>query len=417
MKRFNDYYLINGFVDEPEYLSEGIFGDVWKTVKRGFSKLVSFIKNSLSKLKPGGVTTISLSSLSGLKEAYDDVTWDLTSRIGYYHEHCVGFEMAKILRDRGLDVVNQKGELFRRKLAYRKEIEDNVDLFKANQQKNISKELTRAEDGAELVAAKIVSEIENVEDIFLMEFEITHTGTAMMGQAKEDVSLMVRKKDSQEIADEIKASLKLYKQPRINLSNKTFASFINGVLFPKVDLKGKKFLAGFMAGHPEWEDLILQMSKHSDQWKETKRTVDRQEANAEINGNRGFQAIRNGILQTIFDKAYANDKAGINKRIIETLGLDGSDEVYMVIGTEKSNMKVISSRSSEEFKTLYESLKSNFTISFTIPKDPNIVACYMKLTDDKGNLLISTNYSFKEGDIFVQFLDMKSLLPPEYEPK
>ena len=125
MKRFNDYYLINGFVDEPEYLSEGIFGDVWKTVKRGFSKLVSFIKSSLEKLKPGGVTKISLSSLSGIKEAYDDSTWDLTSRIGYYHEHCVGFEIAKILRDRGLDVVNQKGTLFRTKLAYRKEIEGN----------------------------------------------------------------------------------------------------------------------------------------------------------------------------------------------------------------------------------------------------------------------------------------------------
>ena len=83
----------------------------------------------------------------------------------------------------------------------------------------------------------------------------------------------------------------------------------------------------------------------------------------------------------------------------------------MVIGTEKSNMKVISSRTSKVFKALYEKLKSNFTISFKFPKDESIVACYMELKDDKsGEVLISTNYSFKEGDIFVQFLDMKNML-------
>ena len=46
-----------------------------------------------------------------------------------------------------------------------------------------------------------------------------------------------------------------------------------------------------------------------------------------------------------------------------------------------------------------------------LPKDESIVACYMELKDDKsGEVLISTNYSFKEGDIFVQFLDMKNML-------
>ena len=388
-------------------LEEGVFGDIWKRVKSAVGSFISFLKKSLTKLRPGGKIKISFSSLSGLRED----TWDLTSRIGYYHEFCVAYEMARLLRQRGLDVINPEGSLLRIREAYKKQILNNKSLFKSGQQKNIPAELKRAEDGADLVAVKIVNEVENVEDILLMEFEITHTGTAMMGKAKEDVSLMVRKKDSKEIADEIKASLKLYKQPRINLSNKTFASFINGVLFPKVDLKGKKFLSTFMKGHPEWESLIQRMSSHSDQWKETKREYGREEANAEINSNSGFQTIRNGILETIFDKAYKEDKKGINKRIIETLGLDGADDVYMVIGTEKSNMKVISSRTSKVFKALYEKLKSNFTISFKFPKDESIVACYMELKDDKsGEVLISTNYSFKEGDIFVQFLDMKNML-------
>ena len=39
----------------------------------------------------------------------------------------------------------------------------------------------------------------------------------------------------------------------------------------------------------------------------------------------------------------------------------------------------------------------------------------MKLEDSEGNVLLTTTYSFKEGDIFVQFLDLKAVLPSEYE--
>ena len=81
MKTFNDYYLINGLVGEPENLSEGMFGDIWKSVKSSLSKFITFIKSSISNLKAGDVTEISIRSLTGLKEAKDS-TWDLTSRIG-----------------------------------------------------------------------------------------------------------------------------------------------------------------------------------------------------------------------------------------------------------------------------------------------------------------------------------------------
>jgi hypothetical protein len=430
MKTFNDYYLINGFVDEPEYLSEGIFGNVWKKIKSGINRFITFIKNSITDLNAGDVTEISIRSLTGLREAKDS-TWDLTSRIGYYHEFCVGFELANQLRDKVPDnIINQKGTLLRAKTTYRKQIEDNREKFKEKQQPNIDKELLRAEDGAFLVAEKIISEIASANDFAFLTFEITHTGTLESGKSKMDVSLMVRKQKvegDKGIVAHIKASLKLYKKPKINLSNKTFASFINGVLFPHVDLKGKKFLNSFMAGNPKWEKLINKMMLHSDNWKKTKRDLEkdkslpkgaaRKAANDEINKARGFQTIRNGILETIFKAAYEESpeaKAGINKRVVEVLGLDEADDVYMVIGTEQSNMKVISSRSSEEFKALYEKLKGDFTISFKFPEDANIVSCYMSLELD-GEHLLSTNYSFKEGDIFVQFIDLKEILPTEYE--
>ena len=427
MKTFNGYYLINGLVDEPENLSEGMFGDIWKSVKSSLNKFIIFIKNSISRLKAGGVTEISIRSLTGVKEAVEDGTWDLTSRIGYYHEFCVGFELAKELRDllkpeTKSNVLNPEGSLKKVKDDYRAEIKDNTEKFKKNQQANIEAELLRAEDGAVLVAEKIISEITTVEDFNLLTFEITHTGTLESGKAKMDVSLMVRKKEEDEQVDYIKASLKLYKKPSINLSNKTFASFINGVLFPKVDLNGKKFLKKFMGRQPEWTKLINQMMLHSDNWKKTKRENDKKKkssgrkiANAEINKARGFQTIRNGILDTIFQKAYEKDKEGINKRVIETLGLDGADVVYMVIGTKTADMKVISSKTSKEFKVLYEKLKEDFTISFKFPTDPKVVACNMSLEDSEGNVLLTTTYSFKEGDIFVQFLDLKAILPSEYE--
>ena len=83
----------------------------------------------------------------------------------------------------------------------------------------------------------------------------------------------------------------------------------------------------------------------------------------------------------------------------------------MAIGTDVNNMKIVSSRSSKSFQKLYESVKRDFTVRFVIPEDENIVACKMELLDDiTQEVLLKTTFSFKEGDIFVQFLDMKQIL-------
>jgi hypothetical protein len=130
-----------------------------------------------------------------------------------------------------------------------------------------------------------------------------------------------------------------------------------------------------------------------------------------MNNQKGFQVIRNGLLLNIFDEAYKKDKRGINERIITNLGLDGADDVYMAIGTEVKDMKIVSSRSSKAFQKLYDSVKKEFTIRFIIPEDENIAACKMELIDnDTQEVLLKTTFSFKEGDIFVQFLDMKQIL-------
>lgn len=396
-------------------LEEGIFGNILTSVKRGISRFVTFLKNALGRLGFGSEKKFSISNLVGThisEKKLEDDNYDLTSRIGYYHEHCVAYDMARILRETGFNVLNQPPSLLNRRESEKFKITGNRDKFRASQRKNIDKELRRAEIGAVLVSQKIIDDVKKIDDVVLMEFEIIHTGTtAADGVAKEDVELVVRKKDTQEVIDDVKASLKAYKKPSINLSNKTFPSYINGVLFPKIDLQGKTFLAKFMSNNPQYESLINHMSFYSDEWKKNKKEKGRPYANKVINNQKGFQVIRNGLLLTIFDEAYKTDKKGINERIIQSLGLDGADDVYMAIGTDVNNMKIVSSRSSQAFQRLYQSLKNEFTVRFVMPEDEGIAACKMELLDNSTQeILLKTTFSFKEGDIFVQFLDMKQIL-------
>jgi len=410
MKTFSGYVVEQDL--EQIDISEGIFGNILTSVKKGLNRFITFMKNAISKLGFGSQKKFSISSLVGthISEKILD-NYDLTSRIGYYHEHCVAYDMARILRETGFNVLNQPPSLLNKRQSEKDKIDKNRLKFKLAQRKNIDKELKRAEVGAELVAQKIIDDVKKIDDILLMEFEIIHTGVSAMGVAKEDVELVVRKKDTQEVIDDVKASLKAYKKPSINLSNKTFASFMNGVLFPKTDLRGKAYLSTFMANNPQYETLVQQMSFYSDEWKKNKKEKGRPYANKVMNNQKGFQVIRNGLLLNIFDEAYKKDKRGINERIITNLGLDGADDVYMAIGTEVKDMKIVSSRSSKAFQKLYDSVKKEFTIRFIIPEDENIAACKMELIDnDTQEVLLKTTFSFKEGDIFVQFLDMKQIL-------
>ena len=404
-------------------LNEGLWGDIWKKVKTGARKFLTILKRGLQRLGFGGKQKFKMSEIATmpLEEALEFMTmtegsddFDLTSRIGLYHEHCVALKMAEILTEKGWTVRNQPGQLENKKREQKQNITQNVSMFRKSDQKKIPAELRRAEVGADVVAQKIVDDINTTEDALFFEFEVIHQGTAASGNAKEDVELIVYKKGTDEVVDDIKASLKNYKNPSINLSNKTFPSFLNGVLFPKTNMKGKEFLDDFLSRNPKYTKLIKSMTDVSDGWKKIKKSDPkngRKKANDWVNKQQGFQKIRNGILQTLFDEAYAKDKKGINERVIHTLGLDGADDVYMAIGTDVHNMKVVSSRTSDKFQRLYEAVKSQFTVSFEFPMDPNVVNCKMNLTDDKtGENILTTTYSFKEGDIFVQFMNFKDFV-------
>jgi hypothetical protein len=121
-------------------LEEGIFGDILTSVKRGISKFVAVMKNALSKLGFGSKKQFSISNLVGthISEKTLD-NYDLTSRIGYYHEHCVAYDMARILRETGFNVLNQPPTLLNKRQSEKDKIAKNRLRFRLAQRKNIDK--------------------------------------------------------------------------------------------------------------------------------------------------------------------------------------------------------------------------------------------------------------------------------------
>ena len=107
----------------------------------------------------------------------------------------------------------------------------------------------------------------------------------------------------------------------------------------------------------------------------------------------------------MFKYFYAQDKQGINQRMLKALGLDGADDIYIAAGKVGKNKRVISSRNSQSFKKLYEALKKDFDIGFDLSGEKATVNMTIS---DKSNVLASFNIPFKEGKTFTHMIDLSS---------
>jgi hypothetical protein len=76
-------------------------------------------------------------------------------------------------------------------------------------------------------------------------------------------------------------------------------------------------------------------------------------------------------------------------------------------------MVAVSSRTSEEFKRLYENLKRGFTLRYDIPANPDIVACKLVIVSEEGEDLASFTISFKEGGTAPYMWDMSDIVNDE----
>ena len=114
---------------------------------------------------------------------------------------------------------------------YRQNILSNSANF-GKTEAQINTELQRVEDGSEVMSDKMFEEIAQANDLKLIDVRIELTGgSAKFSGGKEDIRVIIRKRDTGQVTDMIKASLKLYKTPSgINLYNATFPSYLVTVL-------------------------------------------------------------------------------------------------------------------------------------------------------------------------------------------
>jgi RNA-binding protein YhbY len=366
-------------------------------------------------------TTTQVPSAPSLNEAEEKDVFNLTSMIGYLNEYAVAEKLGHELEQQGVNVTTNIQEgLYAYYAAYKGYMLANIHLFK-EPPAVVKKEIQRAEEGSEVMAAKMLSEImDKTEDIKLIDVKIDLTGKEAAGAGKEDIVVTVSKKSTGEIIDLIKASLKLYKTASgVNVYNSTFPSYLMTIITGNdgEGLTGKKAIAHFLNDYPEYTEKFEKVLDITDEWKkiktELKKSNDpnyRTAANDYITLNRGYQRMRDLLFIDVFNKFYAQDKAAINERVLNRLGLDGADDVYLLVGTEKQKMIAVSSRTSKEFGRLYENLKKDFTIKYDIPKNSDTVSCAMIIESEDGEELARFTIGFKEGSTFPHMWNMQAIV-------
>lgn len=312
------------------------------------------IQNAMRRLGFGRKVRIPLGKI--MTEAVD-----MKSRLGYLSEYATAMELAKVIHDAGGRLTARSTPEKTAQIYAQKKRE--LEQLKAN-----AEQIRRQETGGKELADKIFKDaIYPAEDFPLLEWDIEMTGDSGKGETKGDVTLTVTKDDQRTVVDKIIASLKVYEKAQINLANNTFVSLIK-VLFYDNPSDADRVARGA-------EDFVQQFAKEFGSPADIKKLLDLQlhiptrmkqglskaDARAEAKGTHK-EVI--ATLIKIFNDHYKSHKKAINERMLKNLGFDGADDFYAAVG-KADNQKVLSSRSSAEFKRLVDQLTGGFTLNLT----------------------------------------------------
>ena len=295
---------------------------------------------------------------------------DIKSRLGYFSEFVVAYELAVII-DKNGGRLTKRSKLvsLKEKMITRKQ--SLLSVITKQQQV----ELLRQETGGKLIAKQMFEDLilngKDGNDYHTLEFDIELTGDSAKGVDKADIVLIVKRPSKNKIVDSIAASLKTYKTPNINLSNKTFTGFLKTI-----------------TGDPEYENKALEKFERIifdgmvKKFMELK-SKDRKLSEAIVGSGEAFlkkypaslflklkeagraasKASHPQVSKIIVDEfeLYYNkspeSKKKVNKALINLLGLDGGDDFYAAIGTA-GKQKILSSRKSQAMEKFIEDVKS-----------------------------------------------------------
>jgi len=334
---------------------------------------------------------------------------DIKSRLGYFSEFVVAYELAVLIDKNGGKLTNRS-----KLVSLKKNMMDRKDaLLKVITKKQV-KELERQESGGKLIAKQMFNDIilngKEGNDYHTLEFDIELTGDTAKGVDKADVVLIVRNPSKKSIVDKIAASLKTYKTPNINLSNKTFTGFLKEITGdPDAENKSLEKFERII-----FDGMVNEFMKLKKQSKEfAVEAVGSGEAFLKKYGTKLFDKLKEAgraaskashpkvskILVDEFNSYYnksPESKKKVNMSIISLLGLDGGDDFYAAIG-ETGRQKILSSRQSEEMKKFIQDLKSkdlNIKMKPTASGKAIDVGIYLK---DK--IIASSSISFTDTGV------------------
>jgi len=363
------------YLQDRESIDEGIFSSILNMVKSGIKYITKKIVSAINSLKFGSNVTIDINYI---KESFNEDTGniDLKSRMGYYSELTTSAELVRELRSRKYKVRTSPAEIIKIRDTYKKTHILNEPGFSDSDKKKLPDELARMQASGEAMALKMVEDLEESgHDLAFCEFEVVAVGETMKFTSKADVQLIVYKKGTKEVIDEINASLKAYKSFNVNISNSTFVSWIKNLLDPDISGTGDKYIENFVKKYKKYAKKFVRAKSLADMFRNVKRDAKKSGAKDyakiatdHMNNEKAYIHIRDFMVLVFNDLYRGKNKKIINERMLELLGLNGADDIYLAVANKKG-ISVISSRTSEEFADLYEKLKNDFEIEIIAPKN------------------------------------------------
>jgi len=370
------------------------------------SKIVRSFKKILTSIKFGGIERIVFPVSLGEKV---DTGIGSQGKVGMYSEYVTAQYLIKFINDDGLNVLFNKHKGDRAVAAI-----DNITIdFKKvlldvdNPPKAYLDSIVRQEDsGRKLATAIYQDSIEVAPDLAFVTFEIILSGVLLSGIQKADIIVEIRKDDTDEVVDTIMASLKAYKGYNVGIVDSTVASFFSKLGITLDDISDEKMITNgkirqnisAAVKKNDYRSVVKMYGKEVASVVkpmfdgDPKRKPTEQDMVLLLSAYKKNSDVFLGQFIKTWERAYKKNKKEVNHKILSMLGFDDAEDFYLAV-QQKGDIRVVSSRTSTEYKRLIKVLNGQYELKINHPKG-NTSSMQVKFIDPRGNIILSGSLSF-----------------------